>query len=306
MKYDRTEFTVQPGMKVRIVLKNPDAMDHNLIMVQPGAAAKVAIEAAKMETTGEGVEKQWIPDSDEILFASNLLSRGEAESIEFTAPDEEGIYDYICTFPGHWQLMRGVMIVAEEPMERILVANKGKASVERRKSRELVEYWEFDQLKGEVDAVLANRSYKTGKEMFEVASCLQCHMIAGTGKAIGPDLTEVNTKYTPEQLLQHVIDPSLEVADEYKTYIVQTDGFDEYYGQIVSEDEDSIQILDNPLEPESAVTVKKSDIAEMEQVSISAMPTDLLATLNKNEIWDLLAYVMAGGDKDHVAFQHAH
>jgi putative heme-binding domain-containing protein len=306
MKYDRTEFTVRPGMPVRLVFKNPDAMDHNLLMVQPGAAAKVAIEAAKMETTGEGVEKQWIPDVDAIIFASDLLARGESQTIEFTAPETTGRYDYICTFPGHWQLMRGVMIVADEPMEQILAANKGKASVDRRKSRELVEYWQFDQLKDEVDAVLAHRSYKTGKEMFEVASCLQCHMVAGNGKTIGPDLTEVNTKYTPEQLLQHILDPSLEVADEYKTYIVQTNGFDEYYGQMVSEDEESIQILENPLEPESTVTVKKSDIAEMEQMAISAMPTDLLATLNKHEIWDLLAYILSGGDPENAAFKHAH
>jgi len=306
MRYDRTEFTVQPGMNVRLVFKNPDAMDHNLIMVDTGAAAKVAIQAAKMETTGDGVEKQWIPESDSILFASDLLARGESQTIEFTAPTIEGQYDYICTFPGHWQLMRGAMIVKDESQAFILAANKEKASVEPKKSRELIEYWKFDSLKDEVDAVLGNRSYKIGKEMFEVASCLQCHTIAGVGQTIGPDLTDVNTKHTALTLLEHIIDPSLEVADEYKTYIIETDGFEEYYGQIVKQDDTTVSVLDNPLKPESVVTVNKSDIASMEVVDMSAMPTDLLATLKKEEIWDLLAYLLAGGDDGHEMFASSH
>ncbi len=306
MRYDRTEFTVSPGMNVRLVFKNPDSMDHNLIVVEPGAAAKVAIQAAKMETTGEGVEKQWIPESDSILFASDLLARGESQTIAFTAPAEEGRYDYICTFPGHWQLMRGVMIVVDESDALILAANQGKASVDRGSSRELVEYWAFDSLKDEVDAVLANRSYEVGKQMFEVASCLQCHTIAGEGKTIGPDLTEVSTKHTALSLLQHILDPSLEVADEYKTYIIETDNFEEFYGQIVKQDDETVCILDNPLAPDTAVTVKKSDITSMDLVEISPMPTDLLATLKKEEIWDLLAYVLAGGDKSNKAFKPSH
>ena len=77
MRYDRTEFTVLSGMKVRLIFSNPDAMDHNLIMVEPGAAAEVAVAAMKMETDGTGTAKQWIPDSDSILFASKMLFHGD-------------------------------------------------------------------------------------------------------------------------------------------------------------------------------------------------------------------------------------
>lgn len=120
MRYERTQFTVVSGMKVRLIFTNPDAMDHNLIMVQPGAAAEVAM-AALMLGAG-GVQKQWKPESDKILFASGLLSIGESQTIEFTAPQETGRYDYLCTFPGHWQLMRGVMIVQARHGENIDIA----------------------------------------------------------------------------------------------------------------------------------------------------------------------------------------
>ncbi|MFP6597421.1 MAG: PVC-type heme-binding CxxCH protein [Candidatus Hydrogenedentota bacterium] len=109
MRYDRTEFTVKAGSKVRLTLTNLDAMDHNLIMVQPGSAARVAVDAARLEA--EGVKLQWKPENDSILFASNMLARDEKQTMEFTAPTTPGRYEYICTFPGHWQLMRGVMTV---------------------------------------------------------------------------------------------------------------------------------------------------------------------------------------------------
>lgn len=125
MRYERTQFTVVSGMKVRLIFSNPDAMDHNLIMVQPGAAAEVAM-AALMLGAG-GVQKQWRPESGKILFASKLLSIGDSQTIEFTAPQETGRYDYLCTFPGHWQLMRGVMIVEPKLGEN---ANRAVAAAE--------------------------------------------------------------------------------------------------------------------------------------------------------------------------------
>lgn len=303
MRYDRTEFIVTPGMKVRLIFTNPDAMDHNLIMVQPGAAARVALEAAKFEETGEGVEKQWTPDSDKILFASNLLAHDESQTIEFTAPSIPGRYEYLCTFPGHWQLMRGVMVVSAT-LDPALVASSQPATMEAAaaSNRSLVEYWDFDLLKDGVSAVQRDRSYESGKQMFQVAACVQCHTIAGNGTTIGPDLGDIGARYTTLELLEHILDPSLEVAEEYKTFLIETTDKKEYYGQIVEENDKTLNILADPLKPETAVTLQRSDIKTMDLIDISPMPTDLLITLNKNEIWDLLAFLLSGDDASNEAF----
>ena len=303
MRYDRTEFTVEAGMKVRLVFSNPDSMDHNMIMVEPGAAPEVAVAAMKMETTGEGVEKQWIPESERILFASNLLSRGETQTIEFTAPLEPGLYNYICTFPGHWQLMRGIMIVVDELGTSILAANQTSATVSTASPRDFVKFWAFDLLKDEVVAVQAKRSYETGKAMFEVASCKQCHTMRGEGMVLGPDLTDVSTRYSALNVLEHILNPSLQVADEYKTYIVETKDQGVYYGQIIAQNDETVSVLSNLLAPETAVTLQRADIESMESMDASPMPTDLLITLKKNEIWDLLAFVISGDDANHKAFR---
>ncbi len=304
MRYDRTQFTVPSGMKVRLIFTNPDAMDHNLIMTEPGAAARVAFAALKLEEDGTGVQKHWRPDVNGILFASRMLAHGDSQILDFTAPKAAGDYDYLCTFPGHSQLMRGVMHVVPKLKGDIVAVNRlADEAVPEASNRQVVAYWEFDDLKECVNAALAKRSFARGKELFRVASCQQCHTIAGEGQAIGPDLTDVRSKYEPVAMLQHILDPSLDVADEYKTFIVEAKDGREYVGQIVSRDDKQITILENPLKPETAVVVKVSDVASTDRVNISPMPSDLLITFEQEEIWDLLAYVLSGGDTAHSAFK---
>ncbi len=115
MRYDRRSFAVAPGMPVKVVFKNPDAMDHNFVLTQPGAKSEVGMAA--MMLGPDGVKRGWLPDSKKILFATKLLSMGEEDTLEFTAPTECGAYDYVCTFPGHWLLMNGIMQVVENPMQ---------------------------------------------------------------------------------------------------------------------------------------------------------------------------------------------
>ncbi len=293
MRYDRKEFTVLAGMKVRLVFTNPDAMDHNLIMVQPDSATKVAVAAMKMEQTGEGTKKHWRPDSDSILFASRLLRNNESQEIEFTAPSAPGRYEYLCTFPGHWQLMRGAMNVVQKLDRDIVAVNKSTADTPAGSSRKMVQMWTMADLKDDAAAVTTKRSYAAGQKMFEVAGCTQCHDPAG-GPKVGPDLREVGKKYSSAVLLEHILDPSLEVADEYKTYILEMRGGKELFGQIKELDGGRVQVIEDPLKPEAAVIVSRADIEKMDPIAVSPMPTDLLNTLNKNEIMDLLAYLIAG------------
>ena len=69
MRYDRKAFAVGPGMKVKIEFSNPDAMDHNMIFVQPGSGSQVALAA--MMLGADGIKKNWTPESDRIIIGSN-------------------------------------------------------------------------------------------------------------------------------------------------------------------------------------------------------------------------------------------
>ena len=104
----------EPGSKVRLIFDNPDNMEHNFLLIAPGSVAEIGSLADKMAAeTGAG-EKEYIPDSDKILVHSKLLGPGSQQELVFTAPEKPGKYPYLCTFPGHWRIMQGVLTVAKD------------------------------------------------------------------------------------------------------------------------------------------------------------------------------------------------
>lgn len=113
MKFDITEFTVTAGKKVKLTFDNtsPVPLPHNVLILKPGTLQKVGMLANAMLTDPQALAKEYIPESDDILFHTSLIQPTEKEVLEFTAPEEPGEYPYTCTFPGHWMVMQGVMTV---------------------------------------------------------------------------------------------------------------------------------------------------------------------------------------------------
>jgi len=109
MKYDINEFTVKPGKKVKLIFANPDFMPHNLVVTKPNKADTVAQQALTLGA--QGFAMAFVPKSEDVLWASKLVDHGKEEEMNFTAPTAKGDYPYVCTFPGHHILMRGVMKV---------------------------------------------------------------------------------------------------------------------------------------------------------------------------------------------------
>jgi len=108
IKFDVASVELPAGRKIKVILNNPDIMQHNLLVVKPGTADKVANEAIAMGA--EGPKKGYIPSSSDILATTKLLEAGEKQTIEVTF-DKPGKYPFICSFPGHALQMRGVFIV---------------------------------------------------------------------------------------------------------------------------------------------------------------------------------------------------
>ena len=111
MKYDISDLTVKAGKKIKIIFSNPDFMPHNIVLVNPGKADAVAMEAMKLGATGFDVG--FVPKSADVIWASKLIDHGAEQVIEFNAPTKLGDYPYVCTFPGHHIIMRGNMKVVK-------------------------------------------------------------------------------------------------------------------------------------------------------------------------------------------------
>jgi azurin len=115
--YDKKEFAVKPGQKVKLTLVNPadsvTRQPHNLIIVKPGKKDVVGMAAnAGLADPAFLTTKNAVPESAEILHHTKLVQAGDKDTIEFAAPAEPGDYPFLCTYPGHWAIMNGVMKVA--------------------------------------------------------------------------------------------------------------------------------------------------------------------------------------------------
>lgn len=116
--YDKTDLTVKAGQKVKLTLNNTGSIapqPHNFILVKPGKDQAVGAQANAMMTDPQAMAKSYVPDAskDDILANTKLVMPNGTETIEFTAPAEAGDYPYMCTFTGHWLLMKGVMHVTK-------------------------------------------------------------------------------------------------------------------------------------------------------------------------------------------------
>ena len=114
LQYDIVRFIVKPGETVNITLINTDEMAHNLLITQPGQREAVVDLGAAMGD--EGPAKGYIPETDKVLAAIPVLKPGEQQTIPFKAPEEEGIYPYVCTYPGHGLVMYGAIYVTNNQL----------------------------------------------------------------------------------------------------------------------------------------------------------------------------------------------
>jgi azurin len=111
MLFDVKWFVVEAGKPVQVVLTNPDAMPHNFVVGKPGSVREIGTAAAMVPLPTDPDVKPYVPDSPLVLQATRLLNGGETERLNFAAPAEPGEYVYLCSFPGHWVRMYGVMLV---------------------------------------------------------------------------------------------------------------------------------------------------------------------------------------------------
>lgn len=129
LKFDLSAFSVRPGTEVEIIFTNSEEMLHNFVIVKPGTREAVGLAAL---TLGAGAaERDFVPPSPDVLWSTKVVPAGTSASLKFTTPTVLGEYPYVCTFPGHFVLMYGTMIVTNNPLppvKTVVAPTQGTAS----------------------------------------------------------------------------------------------------------------------------------------------------------------------------------
>jgi putative membrane-bound dehydrogenase-like protein len=114
LKFDKTELTAAPGQLIELQIANADVMPHNFLLGMQGALEQIGAASDAMLTDPKAAAQHYVPEIPQVLFSTPIIAPGQTLTVQFRAPVQAGRYPYVCTFPGHWRLMNGVLQVRSE------------------------------------------------------------------------------------------------------------------------------------------------------------------------------------------------
>jgi putative heme-binding domain-containing protein len=154
-----------------------------------------------------------------------------------------------------------------------------------------------------VEGKLVGRDFLMGAGLYQAALCSQCHVVDKMGADIGPQLTTSGNKFSVGDLMRATIEPSHEISDQYAMTEIKTKDGKTIVGRMIEKTDAQVVVLPDPRQPDNKVTVLVGDI-ESEKISkVSTMPAGLIDSMNANELRDLTAFILSGGNKDHEMFK---
>jgi len=115
MRYDVPRMVVEAGKPFELIFVNDDFMPHNLVFVKPGTRELIGNLSATMKPEElDNQRRPYVPKNNAVIGATKLVEAGQKELLKSTAPSDEGSYEFVCTFPGHWTLMWGTLVVTKD------------------------------------------------------------------------------------------------------------------------------------------------------------------------------------------------
>ncbi len=155
--------------------------------------------------------------------------------------------------------------------------------------------WSLEEAVAAVGSELTERDLESGRNLYHAAACSMCHRFDGQGGAMGPDLTSVANNFSIPDLLEAIVEPSKVISDQYGSHTVTTHDGRSAVGILV-ESEDEVTIYPRAVDAEPA-SFPRSEVATIAASTTSQMPAGLVDALSPEELRDLIAYLLAGGEE---------
>ena len=127
-----------------------------------------------------------------------------------------------------------------------------------------------------------------GKALFAAQSCRACHTDADGQTPKGPHLVDIGKRYSPAELVESMLKPSVKLAQGYEAYSFAMADGRVFTGFVVSEGASTVQVRESS---GALRELKRSDIEERRRQETSAMPEGIAANLTPEGLADLVAYL---------------
>lgn len=188
-------------------------------------------------------------------------------------------------------------VLAKKPEKKSALENLGAIFADREETQ-----WTLDELSQAASDSLKDRDFENGRQMFAASGCYACHRFGNQGGMTGPDLTSAGRRYSPHDLLDQVINPSKVINDQFSAVSVITDEGLAHTGVVVNLNGDEITLNTDLTDPNERVSINRNSIEELIVSKTSPMPVGLFNRMTKDEILDLIAYLISAGDPEHEFF----
>lgn len=164
--------------------------------------------------------------------------------------------------------------------------------------------WKLEDAVGLLDAPLTDRDFQNGKSMYAATTCIRCHAIGSEGGGnVGPDLTNLGTRFSKKDMLESIINPNKTVSDQYAATQFMLRNGTSVIGRLTNQDKMAYYVSQNPYAPDQVEKILKKNVISMKYSPVSSMLPGLINSLNGEELKDLMAYLMAGGSESNAIFK---
>ena len=177
------------------------------------------------------------------------------------------------------------------------------ATVAKVAPRPHIKDWTMPELEALLSTGLRKRDFDKGRTLFAAAACFSCHRFNNEGGGAGPELTGLAGRFTNHDLLESIVYPNKVISDQYAAIIVATTDGKVVTGRVMNLHGDGFTLNTNMLDPNQLVTIDRNKIEEIKPSPTSMMPEKLLDTLNREEVLDLMAYLLSRGDRENPMFR---
>jgi len=163
--------------------------------------------------------------------------------------------------------------------------------------------WKVETALAALDGAPAKPDFETGQKIYAAVLCSRCHVMDGQGGDIGPNLTQLGTRFSDKDMLEAIIHPDKAISDQYASTIFTLKNGQSVLGRLVSEDKSNYTISQNPFAADQLRKIARKDVVSTKLSTVSIMLPGLINSLNPGELNDLVAYLKSGGSADNSIYK---
>jgi putative heme-binding domain-containing protein len=163
--------------------------------------------------------------------------------------------------------------------------------------------WKVDTAMELFSTALSGRDFGNGRKMFSAGKCIACHRFGGEGGISGPDLGSVGSRFSVRDILVAICEPSASISEQYMASRVKLKDGGSLYGRLILRNEKEVGVASNPFDLNQVTKASPTNVVSIEFSNVSPMPPGMISGMNREELMDLMAYLLSGGDPNHKAFR---